>query len=119
MKLDIPVTAVVTQSLISLALVLTASFESVLVFATFTLGVSTLATVTGVFVLRRREPDLVRPYRVTAYPLPPLVFLGLTLWTLLYLVIERPFEAGAGTALIAAVALLYAFVSRSGRRDRS
>ena len=111
----IPVAAVVTQSLISLALVLTASFESVLVFATFTLGVSTLATVAGVFVLRRRAPDLPRPYRVTAYPLPPLIYLGLSLWTLLFLAVERPFEAAVGTALMIGVAALYPVIVRLQR----
>ena len=33
-----------------------------------------LATVLAVFVLRRKEPDVPRPYRVTFYPWVPLIF---------------------------------------------
>ena len=31
---------------------------------------------TGIFVLRKREPTLIRPFRVPLYPLTPLVFLA-------------------------------------------
>jgi APA family basic amino acid/polyamine antiporter len=114
-RYGIPVNAVVCQSVISVLLVLTASFESVLVFATFTLGMSSLATVAGVFVLRWREPGLMRPYRVTAYPLPPLIFLALTAWTLLYLAMERPLEAGLGAGLIVMGAAVYFLLVRVRR----
>jgi basic amino acid/polyamine antiporter, APA family len=33
-----------------------------------------LVTALSVFVLRRREPELERPYRVSGYPLPPIIF---------------------------------------------
>jgi APA family basic amino acid/polyamine antiporter len=33
-----------------------------------------LATAFSVIVLRRKEPDMPRPYKVMAYPLSPLVF---------------------------------------------
>ena len=58
---NVPATAIYVQSAISLGFVLTASFESILVFAGFTLALNSLATVLGVFVLRWRQPDLRRP----------------------------------------------------------
>ena len=33
-------------------------------------------SIAGVFVLRKRQPDLERPYRVPGYPIVPLVFFG-------------------------------------------
>ena len=69
---DVPYVAIAVQSLVTLIFILTASFESILVFAGFTLGLNTFFTVLGVFVLRRRRPELARPYRVPLYPLPPL-----------------------------------------------
>jgi APA family basic amino acid/polyamine antiporter len=44
-------------------------------------------------VLRLREPTLERPYRVSFFPLPPLIYLGLTGWTLVFVFIQRPVEA--------------------------
>lgn len=108
---DVPLVAILLQSGLAMAFVLTATFESILVFAGFTLGVSTLCTVAAVFVLRLRRPDLPRPYRVPWYPLPPLVFLAVTGWTLTYIVLQRPTEALAGTAVFATGAAFY-LVSR-------
>jgi len=98
----LPTVAIATQSLMALAFIWTASFESILVFAGFSLGLSTLITVAGVFVLRWRRPDLARPYRVTGYPLPPLAYLAITGWTLFYILGDRPQEAGLSLVLIVA-----------------
>ena len=103
----LPTVAVATQSLMALAFIWTASFESILVFAGFSLGLSTLITVAGVFVLRWRRPSLARPYRITGYPLPPLAYLAITGWTLFYILAERPQEAGLSFALILAGAAFY------------
>ena len=104
----VPVVAVVLQAALAVTLVLTATFESILVFAGFTLGASTLLTVAGLFILRWRRPELARPYRVPLYPLPPLVFLGLMGWTLIYLLAQRPMEGLAGVAILASGGAFYA-----------
>ena len=44
------------------------------------LTVISSVTVFGVILLRIRQPDLKRPYRVPFYPLPPLIYLMLTFW---------------------------------------
>jgi len=62
-KDGIPATAVFVQSCLAVLFILTSSFESILVFAGFTLALNSFATVLGVFVLRWRQPDLPRPYR--------------------------------------------------------
>jgi APA family basic amino acid/polyamine antiporter len=93
----------------------TASFESILVFTGFTLGLNTFFTVLGVVVLRWRRPDLPRPYRIQLYPLPVLVYLGVTGWTLAYILQERPQEGLLGLAIIAVGGLLYRLTARFGR----
>ena len=114
---DVPLVAILLQSGLAMGFVLTATFESILVFAGFTLGVSTLCAVAAVFVLRLRRPDLPRPYRVPWYPLPPLVFLAVTGWTLAYIVLQRPFEALAGAAIFATGAAFYVVSRRLSSRN--
>ena len=108
----IPAVAIVTQGALSLAFILTASFESILVFAGFTLGLNSLLTVAGVFVLRFREPELPRPYRAWGFPVTPLFYLGLTFWTLTYIAIDRPAEALTAAALIGAGLAFYLIAIR-------
>jgi len=103
----IPAIAIAVQSALSLIIILSASFESILVFAGFTLGLNTFFTVLGVFVLRRTRPELPRPYRTALYPLPPLLFLAATAWTLGYILVERPTEGLWGLAIVASGAVFY------------
>ena len=108
----IPAVAIVTQAALSLVFIVTASFETILVFAGFTLGLNSLLTVAGVFVLRVREPDTERPYRVWGFPLTPLVYIGLTLCTLTYIAMDRPTEALMAIPLIGSGLALYAIAAR-------
>jgi APA family basic amino acid/polyamine antiporter len=103
----IPTYAIYTQCALAVFFIVTASFESILVFSGFILGLNSLLTVGGVFILRAREPNLPRPYRTWAYPLTPLVYMGLTIWILTYLALDRPLEAGVAFALIAAGTVFY------------
>lgn len=115
---DVPTTAIVFQSLVTLTFIITASFESILVFAGFTLGVNTFFTVLGVFVLRRRHPDLKRPYRVPLYPGPPLIYLCITGWTLTYILKDRPEEGWMGVAIIASGGAFYGLTVWLGSRQK-
>ncbi len=116
---DVPTTAIIFQSAVTLVFIITASFESILVFAGFTLGVNTFFTVLAVFVLRHRQPDLPRPYRVPLYPLPPLIYLAVTGWTLAYILKDRPEEGWMGLGIIAAGGVFYALTLwLGGRRGR-
>ena len=85
-----------------------------LVFAGFTLALNSFVTVLGLFVLRHREPDLLRPYRTFGYPVTPLVYLGLTGWTLVFVLVNRPVEGLFGLGLIASGLLLYGVIEYRG-----
>jgi len=107
-----PTTAVMVQSGLALLFVLTATFDQVLVFAGFTLALNSLLAVGGLFVLRWRQPELQRPFRVPLYPVLPLIYLALTIWTLIFVALERPQEVAVSVALIVSGALIYG-LSRS------
>jgi APA family basic amino acid/polyamine antiporter len=98
----IPTNAIMLQLLVVNVLLLTRSFESVMQYAQFSLLLCSLFTVFGVMILRFTRPELARPYRVWAYPLPPIIFSVLTVWMMFYLLRSKPIEslAGLATALI-------------------
>ena len=70
------------------------------------MALNTFATVLGLFVLRWKRPHLSRPFRDTL-PLTPLIFLGITGWTLIYVVLQRPVEALISTAIVASGGVFY------------
>ena len=109
-KDGIPSTAIYIQSALAMVFILTSSFESVLLFAGFTLALNSFVTVLGVFVLRWRQPDVDRPYRTFLYPLPPLVYLALMGWTLWFVLMNRPVEGLFGLAVIASGLGVYAIL---------
>jgi APA family basic amino acid/polyamine antiporter len=97
-----PLSAIVLQSVLAAAMVATATFDALLTFVGLGLSVFAALTVAGVFVLRRREPGLARPYRTVGYPVTPIVFLALAAWSIVYTVVERP-GAALGTAVTVAM----------------
>ncbi|MCR9194183.1 MAG: amino acid permease [Hyphomonas sp.] len=111
-----PTTGVLVQSGLALLFVLTATFDQVLVFAGFTLALNSLLAVAGLFVLRLREPELARPFRVPLFPFPPLIYLVLTIWTLVYVAIERPQEVAVSAVLIGLGVAIY-LISRDRSAD--
>lgn len=108
----IPNIAIYIQSALAVFFILTSSFESVLLFAGFTLALNSFVTVFGVFVMRWRQPELERPYRTFLYPLPPLIYLALMGWTLWFVLVNRPIEGLFGLGVIASGLVVYWFLSR-------
>ncbi|GIW89031.1 MAG: amino acid transporter [Isosphaeraceae bacterium] len=70
----------------------------------------------SVFVLRRKRPELERPYRTFGYPVMPMVFLvgaGILLGSML---VQQPVESLAGLGIVAAGLPVYGRLVRPGRR---
>ena len=103
----VPANAVIVQLLIVNLLLLTRSFELVVVYIQFALLLCSLLTVLGVFVLRATRPNISRPYRVWLYPVPPIIFAGITIWMMIYLLQSKTTESIAGLATALAGLLLY------------
>ena len=103
----VPANAVIAQLLIVNILLLTRSFELVVVYIQFALLLCSLLTVAGVIVLRGTRPNIPRPYRVWLYPIPPIVFAAITIWMMIYLLKSKTSEAVAGLLTASAGFLLY------------
>jgi APA family basic amino acid/polyamine antiporter len=114
----IPTNAIVLQFFVVNLLLLTRSFESVVQYTQFSLLLCSLFTVLGVIVLRTTRPELPRPYRVWAYPLPPVIFTIITTWMMFYLLRWKTIESMAGLATAFAGVLLYFCTAKRTSRSR-
>ena len=103
----IPARSMVLQSLWISVLVLSGTFQALVLYATFVLILFAGIAVSSVIVLRHKRPDLPRPYRAWGYPVTPVLYLLLSLailWSALRL---RPTESLLGVATVAAGLPLY------------
>ena len=69
-----PVVALWGQAAWSIVLIASSRFEELMTYTAAAMLLTGTLTVMTVVVLRRKLPDLPRPYRVGAYPLPPLLY---------------------------------------------
>jgi APA family basic amino acid/polyamine antiporter len=106
-KFNVPVIAIWVQTTITIVLIVSSTFDKVLIYAGFIMNLFTLLSVTGLFILRIKHPEIESKYRVTGYPVTPLIFILLSLWTLTYLLIERPLESILGLVTVFAGLIIY------------
>ncbi len=109
---NVPRNAILLQIAFTVALLLTGSVERVMTYAGFTLNLNTTLAVIGVYVLRRREPGRVLAYRTFGYPIVPFFFILTSLWTLGFVLTERPLASVAGLVTIVIGATIYWWDSR-------
>jgi APA family basic amino acid/polyamine antiporter len=102
-----PRVAIVLQALIATGLLLTGTFEGVMVYIQMALILFSALTVLGVIVLRVREPRLERPYRTWGYPLTPALFLGVSAFMMYYTVKTMPLQSIEGFATVLAGLIVY------------
>lgn len=114
-RFGIPRRAIYFQSFLALIFVMTSTFESILIFSGFALALNNFFAVLGIFVLRYKQPDLARPFKTWLYPFPPIMFLLLIGWTLVYLLKERPSEALMSLFIIVLGGVIYWLSTRFGQ----
>ncbi len=112
-----PVAAIVAQSAWASVLMLTGTFEQLIVYSGFVLVFFSALAVAATMVLRFTQPTPPRPFRVPLYPLPPLLFIGFSAWILLFTLKGRPQESLAGIAMVLAGIPLYWHWSRKHRAN--
>lgn len=107
--------AIAAQAVWSAVLIMTGSYETLVVYAMFALWLIYAFMIAAVMVLRRTQPDLPRPYKMWGYPLTPLLFLAIALLFLGNMLFTTPGPAFAGLGLIAAGVPVYFFWRRKSK----
>lgn len=110
-----PRAAITFQLLLALVFLWSATYESLLTYIGFTLGISTAATVVGLVVLRRREGNQLP---VWGWPWVPCLFLLSVAAITIFTVVRRPLESLVGLATLVAGWLAWRWSYARQPRDR-
>ncbi len=73
-----PDVAIICQAVIASVFALTGQYDALYTKVIFSEFLFYVLVTAGIFILRRREPALPRPYRTPGYPIVPAIFIALS-----------------------------------------
>lgn len=97
-----PANSIVLLSLWSSVITLSGRYDQLYTLVIFPSWILYTMAAASVIVLRRKRPDLDRPYRTLGYPLVPIFFVLVALTLLLNTLVQSPRESVLGLVLIVA-----------------
>ncbi len=107
-----PHIALLIQGIWSIVLAASGTYEQLYTYVIFTGWIFYALAVLSVIVMRRKRPDLPRPYRVLAYPILPLAFAAAALMIILNSLYTQTMECGIGLAIVLAGIPVYFYWTR-------
>jgi APA family basic amino acid/polyamine antiporter len=111
-------TATALQVAWALVLLWSGSFESIVIYASVGLALFSMLSVSSIYLLRRKRPDLHRPFRTPGYPVTPAVFLLVTTALTVAAFKERPMVSTYSLlSILAGVPVYYFGLRRPARRE--
>ena len=99
-KHDVPSYALWIQCIWASVLCLSGKYGDLLVYSTFASLLFYILTIYGIFILRKKEPDTERPYKAWGYPVVPIIYILVTLFICIDLLIYDFTNAGMGLLIV-------------------
>jgi APA family basic amino acid/polyamine antiporter len=112
-----PSSAIVFQALWVSILILTGTFGTLLSYVSVIIGLFSALTVGALLVLRVRQPELPRPYKIRGYPWVPWLFILANLCIAAAILWEKPFDALRGFVIVALGVPAYFFWKNRTRKS--
>lgn len=111
-KNNSPQKALIMQGVWASVLALSGSYGDLLDYVVFAVLLFYILTVAGVFVLRIKQPDAIRPYKVFAYPILPAIYIIMATVICVSLLIYKPNYTYPGLAIVLAGIPVYFLLNR-------
>jgi APA family basic amino acid/polyamine antiporter len=112
-----PAYAIFLQAGIAIVMVITASFDKLLIYIGFTLSLCAMLAVAGMIRLRIKQPGLQKDYKTFGYPVTPLLFILGNLWIIYFSIKSRPVTSLFGLATIGLGLLVYLYFGNKEKQS--
>ncbi|MBN2000353.1 amino acid permease, partial [candidate division KSB1 bacterium] len=109
-KFYVPATAILLQGAISIIMVWSGTFDQILTYMGFSLGIFPILTVAGVFIIRRRGSD----FKLPGYPVAQIFYIAIGLVILILSFLERPVESSVALLTVAVGVPVFLLFRRTG-----
>jgi len=112
-KNAVPGWALWAQCVVAGILCLSGKYNDLLDMIAFVAVFFYALTILGIFILRRKQPGLERPYKAFGYPILPVIYILLALVFCVALIIAKPpYAIGGAVIVLVGIPLYYIAVSR-------
>ncbi|HEX2847001.1 MAG TPA: amino acid permease [Chitinophagaceae bacterium] len=115
-KAAVPGFALWVQCLFACAWSLSGKYGDLLDMISFVVVVFYMLTIAGIFILRRKQPHIERPYKAVGYPVLPLLYIIMGLTFCILLIIYKPKFTWPGLIITLLGIPVYYLVMASRRR---
>jgi len=115
-KNAVPQWALWAQCVMASVLCLSGSYGNLLDMIAFVAVLFYAITITGIFILRKKRPDIERPYKAFGYPVLPIVYIVLALTFCIFLVSFKPTYSLWGLGIVLAGVPVY-FIAMSNKKQ--
>jgi basic amino acid/polyamine antiporter, APA family len=112
-KFQVPANSIILQSLIAVILVLSGSFEQILTYMGFALGIFPVLTVIGVFKLRRYDQEALR---LKGFPVTQIIYVLAGILILVLSFLERPLESSIALVTVLVGIPAYMLFNKTAKR---
>jgi basic amino acid/polyamine antiporter, APA family len=109
-RFQVPSNSILLQCLIAVILVLSGTFEQVLTYMGFALGIFPVLTVIGVWRLRKHNPESLR---IKGFPITQIIYISAGIMILVLSLLERPLESSIALLTVAVGIPLYFIFKKS------
>ena len=113
-RFQVPSNSILLQCVIAVILVLSGSFEQVLTYMGFALGIFPVLTVIGVWILRKNDPGALR---LKGFPVTQIIYVAAGIMILILSFLERPAESSIALLTVAAGVPAYLIFRRKSLPD--
>jgi APA family basic amino acid/polyamine antiporter len=114
-KFNVPSNSILFQCLIAVILAFSGTFEQVLTYMGFALGIFPVMAVIGVWKVRKQYPDA---FRLKGFPFTQIIYIASGILILLLAFLERPVESSVAILTVAVgVPAYYIFKRKNGIKE--
>ena len=95
-----PINAIILQALWASFLILTGTFGTLFTYVSVIITLFSALTIGSVIVLRWKQPNLKRPYKLWGYPIVPILFIAAHAWIVWGSLVENPWDSLRGVIIV-------------------
>ncbi|MCK9202865.1 MAG: amino acid permease [Bacteroidales bacterium] len=117
-KNGVPAWGLIIQGIWASLLCLSGTYGQLLDYVVFAVLIFYVLTITGVFILRKKQPALERPYKAPGYPVIPALYIILAVLIMVILLIFKPLYTWPGLCIVIIGIPVYYWWRRNSQNSR-